>query len=91
MIIRKPLIGASVIVIDAKNPHLKGLSGTIINETRNTWTLQVETNEKKERKQGNTTKTLIKDQVWLQIGDLKVKGSLFVGKPEERIKKKIKH
>lgn len=68
-------------VIESKNKNLVGIQGTIIDETRNT--LIVKTPEK--------NITLLKDQVTLKLftdnHEIKVKGDLLVGRPEDRLKK----
>lgn len=75
------LIGLEVEVIDAKNKSLIGIKGKIVDETKNTFV--IETNGK-ERK-------LLKEQVTLIIDfkkeKIRVEGKLFLGRPEERIKK----
>lgn len=58
------LLGKQVRVILADNPHLKGIAGRVINETKNTLTLL--TPEKKEKK-------LIKSQVTLQLNQAEIK------------------
>lgn len=75
------LIGLEVEVIDAKNKSLIGIKGKIVDETKNTFV--IETNGKE--------RNLLKDQVTLIIDfkkeKIKVEGKLFLGRPEERIKK----
>ena len=78
-----PLIGLEVLVTNSKNPSVLGVRGTIINETKNT--LVIETTEGK--------KTFIKNQVTLKVmksGEI-IKGTKIVGRPEERIKSKVKN
>ena len=78
------LIGLDIEVVDSRNPHLKGLRGKIIDETRNTLTIE----------HNSATKRLIKDQITFVtlINNRKVmiNGALLVARPEERLKKKIK-
>lgn len=75
------LIGLEVEVIDAKNKSLIGIKGKIVDETKNTFV--IETNGKE--------RNLLKDQVTLIIDfkkeKIRVEGKLFLGRPEERIKK----
>ena len=79
--IKFELIGLDIEVVDAKNKSLIGLKGRIIDETKNTFIIEVDGKEKK----------LLKDQVTLVIDFKKEKvraeGKLFLGRPEERIKK----
>lgn len=83
-VLKYELIGLEIEVIDARNAHLKGLRGKIIDETRNTLTIEC----------NSATKRLIKDQVTFTttINNRKVMidGALLVGRAEERLKKKIK-
>ena len=75
------LIGLEVEVVDAKNKSLIGIKGKIVDETKNTFV--IETNGKE--------KNLLKDQVTLIINfkkeKIRAEGKLFLGRPEERIKK----
>lgn len=75
------LIGYTTTVSKSKNKNNIGISGEIIDETRNT--LTVETKEK-ERKR------LIKDQNTFTIKNQEIDGSDLQGRPEERIKKWLK-
>ena len=83
-VLKYELIGLEIEVVDARNAQLKGLRGKIINETRNTLTIE----------DNNITKRLIKNQVTFttKINNRKVviDGALLVGRSEERLKKKIK-
>ena len=75
------LIGLDIEIVNAKNKSLIGLKGKIVDETKNTFIIEVDSKEKK----------LLKDQVTLIIHfekeKVKVEGKLFLGRPEERIKK----
>jgi len=75
------LIGRHVEVVEAKNKSLIGLKGKVADETK--YTLIVETKDKEKR--------LLKEHVTLVIKfgkeKIRVKGKLYVGRPEERIKK----
>lgn len=78
---RFELIGLNIEVVDSKNKSLVGLKGKVVNETKNTIVIEYDGKEK----------TLLKDQVKLLIHFQKEKvvaeGKLFLGRPEERIKK----
>lgn len=80
ILLKKTLIGAMATVADAKNQSLKGLSGIIIDETK--YTISIKT------KKG--VKRIIKESIVLELPAerARVKGSLLVGRPEERIKRK---
>ena len=79
-IIKTSIIGVGIRVSSARNPSLVGLSGTIVDETKHT--LLVETSR--------GVKRLLKDAVVLELPKerIRIKGSLLVGRPEERIKRK---
>ena len=77
-LLRHELIGLFVRVVDAENKSLVGVSGKVVDETRN----MLIVNDKK----------LIKSQVVLEVrfkGKIVcVDGKKLVGRPEERLKKK---
>ena len=83
-VLKYELVGLDIEVTDSRNAHLKGLRGKIVDETRNTLTIQHD----------DETKRLIKDQITFAavINNRKVMidGVLLVGRPEERLKKKFK-
>ena len=76
------LIGSGLEVIDSKNKSLIGIKGKVIDETRNTITIEV----------GKSVKKLIKSEVKLLITfgkrKIKINGIVLVGRPEDRLKKK---
>lgn len=78
---RHDLIGLDVKIVSSSNKSLVGLTGRIVNETRNT--LEIE-GDKKVRK-------IMKSQVVLEVKldnhTYHVDGKLLVGRPEDRIKK----
>ncbi|HLD02903.1 MAG TPA: ribonuclease P protein subunit [Candidatus Nanoarchaeia archaeon] len=81
--LRHELIGSDAEVIRASNKSLEGLKGRIIDETKNT--LVLETNDKTRRilKKNITMKIKMKKQT------IQVEGNLLVGRPEDRLKKRI--
>jgi ribonuclease P protein subunit POP4 len=80
-VIRSELIGTTVKIVDSKNPSLIGKEGKIIDETKNSF--KIAYNDK--------INVILKDQITLDIKfknqTIRVDGKLFVGKPEDRIKK----
>lgn len=78
-ILKQELIGATVRVSNARNRTLIGLTGIIIDETKHMIIIKTEKGAKR----------LIKDAVTLEFPNqrVRVKGNLFLGRPEERIKK----
>ncbi len=83
-IIRYEFIGIHATIIGAKNKSLVGLKGTIVDETKNTFVLDI----------GDKEKTILKEQATLMVTingkTYKIDGLLLVGRPEDRLKKKIK-
>lgn len=80
-IARSELIGLEAEVTDAKNKSLIGLKGLIVDETKNT--ISIETKE--------GIKNVIKAQVMLTVmfegRAFQIDGKILVGRPEDRLKK----
>lgn len=78
---KQELIGVEVKVVGSRNRFSVGLTGKVIDETKNTLTLQTKAGRKK----------LIKDQNVIEfiMGSKKIRinGKLLQARPEERIKK----
>lgn len=82
-ITKQQLIGEDIEIIDAKNKANIGITGKIINETKNT--IEVKTSDSR--------KKLIKKNITILLKEKKIKinGELLIGRPEERIKKKTRN
>lgn len=80
-ILKKELIGSEIKVTWAKNKANIGIEGRIIDETKNMLTIDTEKGLKK----------LIKKEIRMKLMKEKttINGELLVGRPEDRIKKKI--
>lgn len=80
-VIKYEFIGCLIEVMDSKNKSLIGLKSKVIDETKNMFILE-------------NGKRLIKDQSIFKITIKKKKyqidGKLLVGRPEDRLKKRIK-
>jgi len=80
-ITRYELIGSMLEVTSSRNKNLVGTKGKIIDETKNMFILE-------------NGKKLIKSQstfiIKIDNKKFQIKGELLVGKPEDRLKKKIK-
>ncbi len=74
-------IGTHVNVLAASNPHNIGIKGTIVDETRNTVTIQTEQDVKRVPKHGSV----------FYINGQEVNGDDVLVAPEERIKLKVKN
>ena len=80
-IVKYEFIGSDLEVIDSRNKSLIGLKGRVVDETQNMFIL-------------DDGKKLIKSQskfkIKMNIKTNETKGSLLVGRPEDRLKKQIK-
>ncbi len=83
-LVRHELIGLRVQVKDSVNPSYKGIRGKVVDETYNTLTIETKKGEKKVIKKLCTFIFTLPDGT-----KVKVDGKLLVGRPEDRIKKKI--
>jgi ribonuclease P protein subunit POP4 len=84
-IIRSELIGLNAKVAKSTNPSLARLKGTVLNETRNTVVLLCHGKEKKIVKDVSVFHFTLQDGTVLEID-----GKLLVGRPEDRVKKRIR-
>jgi len=85
-LVRHELIGLEVLVEKSTNRNQENLSGKILDETRQTFTIKDESGEKQ----------VVKDQCvfvfTLSSGKkVRVDGKILVSRPEDRIKKKLKN
>ena len=80
-LVKYEFIGSDIEIVDSKNKSLIGLKGKVIDETQNMFTLD---NGKKIIKSESTFKMKIHKKT------IEIKGSLLVGRPEDRIKKQLK-
>lgn len=83
-IVQHEFIGLEVKVIKSSNPDIVGITGKVIDETRNTFTL-LNNNRKK--------KVVIKDIaifkfVMLDGTVVEIDGKIIMGRPEDRLKKR---
>ncbi len=67
------LIGSKMEVIDAKNRNLLGIAGKIVDETKNTITVET----------GKGIKKLIKSEITLKLGSSIMKGEHLRRRPED--------
>ena len=84
-IIREEFIGTNGAVTDSPHAGYLGICGEVLDESRNTFTIQ----------QDGETKCVVKDQAvfQFQFSDgtvVEIDGKLLVGKPEDRLKKTMK-
>ena len=84
-LVRHELVGLLLEVTESTNPDNVGITGRVVDESRNTITIDTR----------KGTRNLIKDQCTFSftIPDgrkVRVRGSLLVARPEDRTKKKLK-
>jgi len=83
-LIRHELIGLNVKIVRDSNSCNLNLSGTVVDETRNTLTIM----------QDSVQKMISKNNALFQFSlptqDVQVKGLSLLGRPEDRVKKTIK-
>ena len=84
-IVRSELIGLNAEVAKSTNTNLERLKGTILNETRNTIVLLRDGKEKSVIKDTSVFHFTLNDGTVLEID-----GKLLVGRPEDRVKKRIR-
>ena len=82
--IRKEFIGKNVKILEAANKSLENIQGVIIDETKHLFVIETNVGVKSVPKKGNTF------QFDMDGEKIKVKGSLLLASPEERIKFKVK-
>ena len=84
-IIREEFIGSASTIASSPHTSYVGISGEVISETRNTFTIN---------HQGKMKKVVKNQAVFhFQFSDgtvVEIDGKLLVGKPEDRLKKTIK-
>jgi ribonuclease P protein subunit POP4 len=81
-VMRHELIGLDVLVAGAANPFHQGVSGHIIDETRNLFAIQTQNGIKKLPKQGSTFRVCLPDKTLVEIN-----GSALILAPEKRLKR----
>ena len=74
---RDEFIGKSIRVLKSSNPSEVGLTGYVVDESRNMLVIDTETGEKK----------LIKKNVVIEMSGKIIYGKDIVGRPEDRIKR----
>lgn len=82
---RHELIGLKVKVVKSKNQDEERIHGRVIDETKSTLDIESEDGVKRIRKEGRTFKFDLPSRE-----EVKVKGRVLEGRPEDRIKKKLR-
>lgn len=84
-IINDELIGTNGSVEESRHSDYIGISGQVVNESKNTFTFSEFGIEKKVVKEAAVFRFQLSDGTVVEID-----GKLLVGRPEDRLKKKIK-
>ncbi|HVO37265.1 MAG TPA: ribonuclease P protein component 1 [Candidatus Acidoferrum sp.] len=84
-VIRWEFIGTQAKVAKNKDPSYVGVSGKVVNETRNTFTIQSEQKRKTVAKDSAVFHFSFQDGTVVEVD-----GKLLVGRPEDRLKKSIR-
>lgn len=84
-ILRGELIGLQAKVVGSRNPSCIGISGRVIDETRNTLVITHDDEDKTVVKDGSIFHFKFPDGTVVQID-----GNAVVGRPEDRVKRKIR-
>jgi ribonuclease P protein subunit POP4 len=84
-LVRHELIGLEVRVVESTNPSQAGLSGRVVDESRNILSIDTGKGVKNLPKQDCTFSFHLPSGEWVRV-----KGSLLVSRPEDRIKKKLR-
>ena len=82
-IVKHEFIGLETKVVRSSNPHVVGIAGRVVDETRNTFTIL----------QNDDRKVVIKDTAVFEFvmpdgTVVEIDGKIIVGRPEDRIKKR---
>ena len=85
-LVRHELIGLTARIVEARNRQVVGTSGKVVDESRNTLTLEVRGRER------SFPKGECIFEFRIPSGKrVRVDGKLLVARPEDRIKKKLKN
>lgn len=84
-IIRREFIGAEAKIVKSKHQGYVGISGKIIDETRNTFVILRNGERKRIAKDSSIFQFIFSDETTVEV-----EGRLLIGRPESRLKKSIK-
>ena len=82
-LVQHEFIGLEVKVVKSKNPTLVGISGRVVDETRNTFTILKNDNKKVVVKDTSVFHFVLMNGTVVEID-----GKVVMGRPEDRIKKR---
>jgi ribonuclease P protein subunit POP4 len=84
-VVRCEFIGTNAKVHRSSNPESVGISGRVVGETRNTFSILQKTKHKIVAKESNVFRFRFQDDTVVEID-----GKILVGRPEDRLKKTIR-
>ncbi|MCD6445631.1 ribonuclease P protein component 1 [Candidatus Bathyarchaeota archaeon] len=84
-IVRYEFIGTEAKIVKSKNPSYIGISGKILDETKNTFTILHEGKRKKIVKDIAVFHFKFEDGTIVEVD-----GKILVGRPEDRLKKRLR-
>jgi len=84
-IIRDEFIGTEGRIAESRHPDYVGVSGEVVDETKNTFTITQKGKQKSVIKEAAVFRFKLSDGTIVEID-----GKLLVGRPEDRLKKNIK-
>ena len=82
-IVQHEFIGLKTTVVNSSNPHVVGIAGRVVDETRNTLTILHKDKRRVVIKDTATFDFVMPDETVVEID-----GKVIVGRPEDRIKKR---
>ena len=84
-VVQYELIGLETTVVKSSNPDVVGLSGKVVDETRNTLTILQDNTEKVIVKDTSVFEFVLPDKTVVEID-----GKVIMGRPEDRLKRRPK-
>jgi ribonuclease P protein subunit POP4 len=84
-IVQDEFIGLESMVVKSSNPYLVGIMGTVVDETRNTFTMLQNGDKKVVAKDTSVFSFILPDETIVEVD-----GKTIMGRPEDRIKKRLR-
>lgn len=84
-VVQYEFIGLETTVVKSSNPDVVGLSGKVVDETRNTLTILQDNTEKVIVKDTSVFEFVLPDKTVVEID-----GKVVLGRPEDRLKRRPK-
>ena len=84
-VVQYEFIGLETTVVKSSNPDVVGLSGKVVDETRNTLTILQDNTEKVIVKDASVFEFVLPDKTVVEID-----GKVIMGRPEDRLKRRPK-